>query len=219
MLTLTLEKPGTAAPKKLQLSLNKGARFTVKVAWECEADHQDDVDIHALEASNSGSGARVTKLESVLSTYNTKKMNPRGGVLPNGTDGSFSTPSGGLQHSGDIRIQGNYEMITIDGSRLPSNVNEIPLFATVHKADHGNEHEADHDSDEEAAFADIEICTVTISDDTGRELGVYKLSDEFGEFNVVQLGSVMLAEDGSWVYAPVGRGFTGTINDVLAHFS
>jgi tellurium resistance protein TerD len=219
MLTLTLEKPGLAAPKKLQLSLNKGARFTVKIAWECEADHQDDVDVHALEASNSGGGARVTSLESVLSTYNTKKMNPRGGVLTNNPDGSFATPSGGLQHSGDVRIQGNYEMITIDGSRLPAGVNEIPLFATVHKADHGNEHESDHDSDDEAAFADIEICTVTISDESGREIGAYKLSDEFGDFNVVQLGSIMLGDDGVWVYAPVGRGFTGTINDVLAHFS
>jgi tellurium resistance protein TerD len=219
MLTLTLEKPGIAAPKKLQLSLNKGARFMVKIAWECEADHQDDVDVHALEASNSGNGARVTSLESVLSTYNTKKMNPRGGVLPNNADGSFSTPSGGLQHSGDIRVQGNSETITIDGSRLPSGINEIPLFATVHRADHGEEHEADHDSDEEAAFADIEVCTVTISDESGKQLAAYKLSDEFGDFNVVQLGSVMLGDDGAWAYAPVGRGFTGTINDVLAHFS
>ena len=32
VLTLSLEKPGTASPK-LSLSLNKGARFTVKVEW------------------------------------------------------------------------------------------------------------------------------------------------------------------------------------------
>ena len=65
----------------------------------------------------------------------------------------------------------------------------------------------------------IEVCTVTISDEGGKELAAYKLSDEFGDFNVVQLGSIMLADDGSWVYAPVGRGFTGTINDVLSQFS
>jgi len=219
MLTLSLEKPGVAAPKKLQLSLSKGARFVVRIAWECAADHQDDVDVHALEASNSGNGARVTSLESVLSTYNTKKMNPKGGALPNNADGSFSTPSGGLTHSGDIRVQGNFETITIDGSKIPAGVNEIPLFATVHRADHGQEHETDHERAEEAAFADIEVCTVSILDDAGKELGAYKLSDEFGDFNVVQLGSVMLGSDGAWAYAPVGRGFTGTINDVLAFFS
>ncbi len=219
MLTMNLEKPGTAAPKKLQLSLSKGARFTVKIRWECEADHQDDVDIHALEASNAGDGAKVTALESVLSTYNTRKMNPRGGALTNRPDGSFTTPSGGLTHSGDVRVQGNFETIVVDGGLLPDGVNEIPLFATVHRAEHGGEHEgSDGESPEEAAFADIEVCTVTITGEDGRELAAYRLSDEFGDFNVVQMGSILLGPDG-WEYAPVGRGFTGTINDVLAHFS
>lgn len=217
MLTLALEKPDSR-PRKLQLSLSKGARFTVRVAWECNAAHQDDVDIHALEARNDGSGARVTQLESVLSTYNTTRMNPRGGVLVNHPDGSFATPSGGLSHSGDVRVQGNYEEIVIDGSRLPDGVNEIPIFATVHEADHGEGHEDGDEDEEEPAFADIELCTVTISDARGREIGAYRLSNEFGDFNVVQLGSVMLGAQG-WEYAPVGRGFTGTFNDVLAQFS
>lgn len=217
MLTLQLDKPGLKS-KKLQLSLSKGARFTVTIAWDCKADHEDDVDIHAFEASNTGAGARVAAMENILSTYNTKKMNPRGGALAGNSDGSFATPSGGLSHSGDIRVQGNTETITIDGSRIPDGINEIPLFATVHKADHGDEHEGGAEDEDEAAFADIDVCTVTISDESGREIGAYKLSNEFGEFNVVQMGSIMLAGSG-WEYAPVGRGFTGTINDVLAQFS
>lgn len=217
MLELSLEKPGAAPAKKLQLSLSKGARFTIKIAWQCEADHQDDVDIHALEARNEGMGAVVSSLDHVLSTYNTKKMNPRGGALQNERDGSFSTPSRGLTHSGDIRVQGNFETIIIDGSNLPDGVNEIPIFATVHRTDDSAEEHHD-EGPEEAAFADIEVCTVTISGDDGRELGAYQLSDEFGDFNVVQLGCVVLGSNG-WEYAPVGRGFNGTINDVLAHFS
>ena len=46
MLTLTLDKPGAAPARKLQLSLNKGAAFKVTVAWQCDARHQDDIDIH-----------------------------------------------------------------------------------------------------------------------------------------------------------------------------
>ena len=219
MLTLSLEKPGSKPTPKLRLSLNKGARFSVRIAWDCAADHQDDLDIHALEAANAGSGAKVTSLEQVLSTYNTRKMSPQTGVLPTDADGSFSTPSGGLRHSGDVRIQGREsETITIDGSKIPEGINEIPLFATVHKADHGAGHDDGDESEEEAAFADIERCTVTIASEDGTELGSYQLSQEFGEFNVVQLGSLMLDRSG-WQYAPVGRGFTGTINDVLAHFS
>lgn len=218
MLTLSLDKPGAKPAAKLQLSLNKGARFTVTVSWKCDARHQDDVDIHALEARNDGSGAKVTALDQILSTYNTTRMSPRTGVLPAAPDGSFATASGGLRHSGDIRVQGNSETIVIDGSSLPAGINEIPLFATVHKAEHGQEHEGGGESEEEAAFADIDVCTVTIADESGQELGAYQLSKEFGDFNVVQLGSVMHGDNG-WEYAPVGRGFTGTINDVLGHFS
>lgn len=219
MLTLTLEKPGTETPK-LRLSLNKGAQFTVKVEWICDADHADDVDVHALEASNSGDGAKVTDLASVLSTYNTTRMNPKGGALPSNPDGSFQTPSGGLFHSGDKRVQNNSESITIDGSKLPPGVNEIPIFVTVHEAEHGGSHEVEQggEKDEEAAFGDIDVCTIALSDGAGKQLGAYKLSDEFKEFNVVQLGSLLLGPNG-WEYAAVGRGFNGTFNDVLAHFS
>jgi len=218
MLTLNLQKPNAAPVRRLQLSLNKGARFDVKLEWDCKADHEDDVDLHALEAVNSGRGAKVSALENILSTYNTTRMS-RTGALTSNADGSFATPSGGLSHSGDIRVQGSKaEVLTIDGSKVPADVNEIPLFATVHKADHGDAHEEEHDEDDEAAFADIDICTVTISDESGRVLGQYRLSDEFGEFNVVQLGSVMLAPRGGWEYVPVGVGFKGDFNDVLGNF-
>ncbi len=218
MLTLNLQKPNSAPVRRLQLSLNKGARFNVQVEWDCKAEHEDDVDVHALEAVNSGNGARVSSLENILSTYNTTRMS-RSGVLKNNADGSFATPSGGLSHSGDIRKQGvQAEVLTIDGSKVPSDVNEIPLFATVHKADHGEGHEEGDEDEDEAAFADIDVCTVTITDESGRVLGKYALSDEFGEFNVVQLGSIMLAANGGWEYVPVGVGFTGDFNDVLGNF-
>lgn len=217
MLTLSLEKPGTQTPK-LKLSLNKGAKFTVTVAWQCDADHADDVDVHALEARNDGNGAKVTELQSVLSTYNTTLMNPRGGALKSNPDGSFQTPGGGLHHSGDKRIQNNTETIVIDGSKLAANVNEIPILVTVHEADHGAGHDDGDEDEEEPAFGDIDVCTITLSDDTGKELGAYRLSEEFKEFNVVQLGSLLLGPNG-WEYAAVGSGFVGDFNDVLAHFS
>ena len=59
----------------------------------CDADHADDVDVHALEARSDGNGAKVTELTSVLSTYNTTRMNPNGGTLPSNPEGSFQTPA------------------------------------------------------------------------------------------------------------------------------
>jgi len=205
MLTLSLEKPGEAV-QKLQLSLTKGARFTVRVDWECHHAHVHDVDVHALEARNAGTGAKVSRLESILSTYNTKLMNPKGGVLETSADGSFATPEQGLVHSPDKREQGSYESIIIDGSRLPEGVNEVPIIVTIHS------------QGEVETFDEIEKASISICDEGGKELGAYQLSDEFKEFNVVQFGSAILGENG-WEYAPVGRGFVGNFNDVLAQFS
>ncbi|MBI2719501.1 MAG: TerD family protein [Rhizobiales bacterium] len=205
MLTLSLEKSGEPV-QKLQLSLTKGARFTITVAWECGHGHLHDVDIHALEASNDGNGAKVGKLENILSTYNTKKMNPKAGVLPVNADGSFATPGGGLLHTGDRRSQGGSESIIVDGTQFADAVNEIPIFTTIHAAG------------EVETFEEIEMATITIAEDGGKELGSYRLSDEFKEFNVVQFGSIMRNDKG-WEYAPVGRGFKGNFNDVLAQFT
>lgn len=215
MLTLSLEKPGVAAPK-LSLSLSKGAQFTVKVEWVCNAAHQDDVDVHALAATNDGNGAKVTDLGNVLSTYNTTRMNPRGGALKSAPDGSFQSADGGLMHSGDMRVQNNSESIVIDGSKLAPAINEIPIFVTVHEVGHGGE-EAGEEG-EEPAFGEIDLCTITLTDGGGKVLGQYQLSDEFKEFNAVQLGSLLHGPNG-WEYAAVGRGFNGTLNDILAHFS
>lgn len=97
---------------------------------------------------------------------------------------------------------------------------EIPILVTVHEAEHGGGHETGHsgEEEEEAAFGDIDACTITLSDIAGNGLGAYNLSDEFKKFNVVQLGSILLGTNG-WEYAAVGNGFNATFNDVLAHFS
>ena len=75
MLTLTLNKPGAAPARKLQLSLDKGSTFKVTIAWECDARHQDDIDIHALEARNDGH-------EYLLIDILEQDLNPNTGVPP-----------------------------------------------------------------------------------------------------------------------------------------
>ncbi len=214
-LTLPLEKPKPGLPPapRLQLSLAKGGVFTIEVFWDCDPAHADDADVHALACTNG----KVTGFDRVLSTYNTKKMNPNG-VIQNNPDGTFDILGGAMTHSGDKRVQNNTEVVKVDTSRLPDDIDEIPLIVTVHRADHGSEHESEHESEDEAAFADIEVVKVTIKDAGGQVLGTYVLSDEFGEDDVVQVGTVMITDKVS-EYAPVGRGFSGDFNDVLAVFS
>ena len=202
MLQLKLGKPGDNTPK-LKLSLNKGARFTVELAW----DSSHDLDAHALLGTNSGAGAKVTSFEQVLSTYNSKKTNPQGLLITN-ANGSFSTPCGALTHSGDQRTGLNKdvdETITIDGSKVTEGINEIPIFVTIHPGS-------------SVTFAEVKTASITIKDDSGKVLGAYQLTGEFAQFNAVQMGS-LLRSDSGWEFTAVGSGFAGDFNTVLGHFS
>lgn len=201
MLTLQLQKPGEEAPK-LKLALNKGAKFSVELYW----DSQHDLDAHALEAINGGQGAKINALEQVLSCYNLKPN----GALTRNPNGSFSLPSGMLTHSGDCRdgkTQDVDEIITIDGSKAPSGVNEVPIFVTIHNADKSG-----------ATFAQVKDAGIRIKDESGKLLGEYNLSNEFGSFNAIQMGSLILGDNG-WEFAPVGAGFNGDFNTVLGSFA
>jgi len=201
-LTLSLTKPGAAAPK-LALNLSKPARFTVELYW----DSPHDLDAHALLAANHGQGAKVSAFEQVLSTYNSKKTNAAG-VLETNADGSFSTPEGALRHSGDCRngvTSDVDEVITVDGARVPPGFNEIPIFVTIHPA-------------HSASFAQVARAGIRIKSDTGALLGEYALSEEFGSFDAVQMGSLVLDATG-WTYHATGVGFNGDLNAILAYFS
>lgn len=202
-LQLALVKPGDVVPK-LHLSLNKGATFRIKLSWDTDYD----LDAHALLAVNDGNGAKVSSLLQVLSTYNMKKTNPAGALSPN-PNGSFSTPEGALTHSGDARTGVGAdvdEMITVDGSKVPAGVNEIPIFVTIHPKNHP------------ATFAEVKDAKIVIEDEAGKVLGSYNLSGEFGKFNAVQMGSLMHSDAG-WEYGAAGVGFVGDFNTVLESFS
>ena len=128
MLQLSLAKDGVA-PNKLSLNLAKPASFRVDMAWDTAGL---DLDVHALLAINSGSGAKITSLGQVLSTYNCKKTN-KVGTLSANPDGSFQTPEGALVHSPD-EIAGGAgvdEFIIVNGAKVPDGVNEIPVFVTI----------------------------------------------------------------------------------------
>lgn len=205
-LTLTLTKAGDAPKPHLVLNISKPSKFTVELSW----DSTEDLDAHALLAKNSGSGAKITDMSQVLSTFNT------GIPLTDGTSKTrvagdkrpFQTPEGALQHSGDARSGVGAdvdEIITVNGSLIPDGVNEIPIFVTIYPGG-------------SSTFAHVKEASIRIKNDQGTVLAEYKLSDEFGAFDAVQMGSLILGDNG-WSYAPVGSGFNGDLNTILASFS
>lgn len=202
-LSLDLVKPGDTKPK-LTLNLSKPAKFTVNLSW----DSPHDLDVHALLAKNDGvNGAKVTDMSQVLSTYNCKKTNPNG-TLPANPDGSFSTPEGALFHSPDEITGLNKdvdEFIIVDGSKMPAGVNEIPIFITIHPS-------------KSAKFSEVKTAGIQIVNDQNVVLGEYQLSNQFGGFDAVQMGSLVLDEKG-WHFEAAGSGFNGDFNSILGYFS
>jgi tellurium resistance protein TerD len=201
-LELKLQKEGET-PRKMSLNLAKPARFSVELWW----DSEHDIDVHALLGKNTGNGAKVDSADQILSTYNCKKTNSAGALSGN-PDGSFQTPEGALHHSGDARTGVNKdidEVITIDGSKVPAGVNEIPLFLTIHPT-------------KTAKFNEVRRAGLRIKDDAGRTIAEYELSKQFGQFDAVQMGSFLLDQNG-WNYVEAGVGFNGTFNDILGQFS
>jgi len=183
----------------LQLNLTKGAKFHTKLNWDSKAD----VDAHALQLANG----KITDAGRILSTYNSQRFHPQA-LLPINADKSFNTIDGALRHSGDA-LDGTLtdvdEMITIDTSKISADVTEIPIFVTIHPSG-------------TSKFSQVKDAMITIEDDNGNVLGQYMLTSNFGEFDAVQMGSLMVDEHGAWTYEPVGSGFQGDFNAILKNF-
>lgn len=208
-LQLNLTKPGDTAPK-LSLNLSKGERFKVRLTW----DGETDLDLHALVAINTGAGAKVSSFEDILSPYNVQRV-VRGqatGTLPLAADKTFSVHNGAVIHSPDATDgfkDGDDEWVSIrPDSLMPPAVGaiEIPLVAMIHPQSAGKK------------FHDVKNARVAIENAAGQELLNVSLSNQFGEFMGVQMGSIMIDAAGS-SFVAVGVGFNTDFNQVLAHFS
>jgi len=194
----------------LQLNLNKGESFKVRLSW----DGNTDLDLHALVAVNMGHGAKVSSFEDILSPYNVKRIirGQEEGTLPLAADKTFSVHGGALVHSPDAtdgNQDGDDEYVTIRPHRLTPPAGgaiEIPLVAMIHPQNTGR------------TFKNVQNARVIIEDGTGAELLNVSLSAEFGEFVGVQMGSIMVEASGS-SFAAIGVGFNEDFNQVLGHFS
>ena len=214
-LVLNLTKPGEQA-SKLQLNLSKNEVFTVKLSWdEKSSSDKTDLDLHAIVGVNTGDGAKAGAFEDILSTYNVRRKigGQQVGILDKKADGTFEIHGGALVHSPDAQdgnLDGDDEWIRVDPSKLTSPANghlEIPLVAMIHGASVARR------------FADVKNARVAVVNSTGRELMNATLSNQFGEFIGVQMGSILIDRNGTASFASVGVGFNGDFNSVLGHFS
>lgn len=194
-----LTKDAGAAP--IAFNLSKVSQFIVELYW----DSKHDFDAHAIQLAvgHYGSG------DDILSTYNTglvleadnSKNHTAGGKDP------FQNRTGSLVHSGDKRtgisvdVRQPDEVMTINVNKIPADKDEVSFFITSHPP-------------QAVKFKDVSNCKLVIKDDSGAQLLIANLTNDFDAFDMVQMGSIV-RHNGSWEFNPVAVGINGTFNDIL----
>lgn len=133
---------------------------------------------------------------------------------------NVSIPGGGIVHSGDNRSGANRpevrgtpaekddEAITVDISALDPSVDEIAIFLTIHDA------AARRQSFDKVHDSFVRICE---NSETGREIAVYKPSEDFGSYTAIQIGALM-KRNGVWEFEAVGQGYVAPFEKIVEQF-
>ncbi len=114
---------------------------------------------------------------------------------------------GSAKHHGDNLTgegEGDDEIITVNLSRVPTNVLKMLAIATIHDADMNGQNFGQVDN----AFIRI------VNDSDGGEIVRYDLTEDFSAETSVIFGEIY-RKDGSWRFAAKGDGFAGGLAALL----
>lgn len=199
-----LTKDSSQAP--ISFNLSKVQKYIVELYWESK--HDLDVSAFLLNSSD-----KIESYQDVISTYNSNlfllddmsKNHMSGGKEP------FTNESRSVIHMGDKRtgISVNErepdEVMEIVLNLIPSGKDRVPFCISSHPP-------------HIVKFKDVSGCKLVIKDDTGKVMLVSNLTNDFDEFDMVQLGSIVNI-GGDWQYDPKGVGINGNFNTLIEVFS
>lgn len=200
---ISLSKQGDDLPA-LAISLSKVHKHIIELYW----DSPHDLDLHVVALCNG----KLTSSEALLSTYN------QGLVLSentaqkrrSGDKRPFQNLSGSLKHYGDSRtgliISGKTpdEVVELDHDLFDPQWDELAFIISSHPP-------------RSVKFKEVNGARLVIKDDEGEIQLAANLTSEFDEYDVVQIGGLLLNPDTfSWDFNPTGRGINGTFMDLLA---
>ncbi len=175
----------------------------VGVGWKTadeKSKYPFDLDVHAFGCVATASGSKLFNNGSHALTFAAKALRK--------PDGTFATPDGSLIHSGDNLDgagDGDDEVVSIDFTKLPSEINEVSVFITLHDAAKRGQ-----------SFAHVYDSRVIISDiSNGKELCRYNLQNEFGGMIAVHIGSFSKTGN-DWAFTVIGGGNeSSTLGDII----
>ncbi|ARC86551.1 terD domain protein [Clostridium argentinense CDC 2741] len=187
---------GVMLKKGQKVDLTKGypklTKIIVGLGWDTnsyDGGYDFDLDAAAFLLLSNG---RVSKDEDFV-FYN-----------------NLSHESGSVLHMGDNLTgdgEGDDEQITIDLSKIPSNIEKIAFTVTIHEADIRRQN-----------FGQVSNAFVRIVDaSTEKELLKYDLGEDFSVETALVVAEIY-RYNGEWKFNAVGSGFQGGLEALCKNF-
>ncbi|MBX9457395.1 MAG: TerD family protein [Rhizobium sp.] len=143
------------------------------------------------------------------------------GSLNKRPDGSFETDDGSMWHQRDDRTgrgsvtvdddndaghhdEGFREEFKIILAKLPSEIAELAVWATIHDAGRKNQD-----------FGKVKNAYIEVCDMADVELCRYQLTQEFAGKATIQVASFLKQTDGSWEFQAVGNATSADLGEVI----
>lgn len=112
---------------------------------------------------------------------------------------NLKSPDGAVVHLGDCRTgdkDGDDETITVDLSKIAAGITEISFVVTIHEAEARKQN-----------FGKVNGSYIKLyNDETGAELAVFNLGEDFSDQTSMQFGSLYML-DGQWRFKAVAAGY------------
>lgn len=178
-MALSLQKGGNLSLSKTDPSLSK---ILVGLGWDPRATDGTDFDLDASAFLLNAAGKVRGDADFIF--YNQLRS----------TDGS-------VEHTGDNRTgagDGDDEVIKVDLSRIPADVDKVSFTVTIHDADARRQN-----------FGQVGNSFIRIVNElTGAEVVRYDLSED-ASTETAMIFAELYRNNGEWKFRAVGQGFAG----------
>ena len=188
----------------ISFGLSKINTYIVELYWKSK----HDLDAHAIMLEG---GSHKNDLDNILSTYNPHLVlveNPSINHHPSGRK-AFRNVSGSLEHTGDARTgvqidaEAPDEVLKIHVDKWKKSSEKIAFFNSIHPPS-------------TAKFNEVSEAKIVIKEEGGKTLLIANLSTDFGQYDIVQFGSLLRLPSGEVQFDPASVGLNGNFNDIIA---
>jgi tellurium resistance protein TerD len=124
--------------------------------------------------------------------------------------GNAKHESGGVEHSGDNRTgagEGDDEVIKVDLSKIPANIQKVDFTVTIHEADERRQN-----------FGQVSNSYIrVVSESSGEELIRYDLGEDYSTETAIVVAE-LYRNGAEWKFNAIGSGFAGGLKALCLNF-